>query len=140
MLLTLLETLLPTRSSGSWLSKARVFFIPPSNSSLHDLDQIVAACAGASVLLFNFYSAASARYKYRTEQRRHRSDQDADETTPLMSTISQAERSPQRERQTMHSTNYELEAMSSYQNSPSSNRYQTLLETNQLNGLGTTHW
>ena len=48
--------------------KALTFLFPESNSSLRDLDQAVAAAAGATVLLFNLYSVVSAWYKYRTER------------------------------------------------------------------------
>lgn len=47
--------------------KALKFLFPESNSSLRDLDQAVAAAAGATVLLFNLYSVVSAWYKYRIE-------------------------------------------------------------------------
>ncbi|KAI9793606.1 MAG: hypothetical protein M1835_007158 [Candelina submexicana] len=78
-------------------SKVLAFIFPESNSSLKDLDQAVAACAGASVLLFNLYSAASAWYKYRNERRRHLRGRRPDERTPLMPSAMQTDGTSQRE-------------------------------------------
>ncbi|KAI9706676.1 MAG: hypothetical protein M1836_003686 [Candelina mexicana] len=93
-------------------SKVLAFIFPESNSSLNDLDQAVAACAGASVLLFNLYSAASALYKYRNQRRRHLRGRRPDERTPLMPTAMHTERTSQREGPFLPN-DYELESIRS---------------------------
>ena len=78
--------LVPDPGAKSWRSKALTLFVPQSNSSLNDLDQIVAACAGASVLLFNICSAVLSLRNERLERHRRQRHLVPNETTSLTRT------------------------------------------------------
>lgn len=108
-LITLLLSLAYDQHPWSHRSKTLAYMLPERSSSLQDLDQTVAASAGAYVLFFNFCSATSAWYKHRSEQRSSQRDCEPDETTPSRPVATaRAGSITQSERPNLPHTDYEL--------------------------------
>lgn len=93
--------------------KVLAFIYLESNSLLKDLDQAVAAFAGATVLLFNLYSVVTAWYKDRIQRRVHQTGHRSNERTQLRPLKKQSGVLPLREARHSHYTDFELEPIRS---------------------------